>query len=136
MSAKAFADTNVLVYAAVEEDPRSEPARAVLAAGVLFAVHVLNEFVFVARRLRKDWKEILEALAFLEVICPEPVPLTLCTHREALEIAQRFGYHIFDSLVIAAALESSCTTLYSEDLRDGQKIGSLRIRNPFPRSVA
>jgi predicted nucleic acid-binding protein len=136
MSGKAFADTNVLVYAAVQDDARSESARALLAAGVLFSVHVLNEFVFVARRLRKDWKEILEALALLEVICPAPVPLTLSTHHQALEIAQRFGYHIFDSLVIAAALESSCTTLYSEDLRDGQKIGDLRIRNPFPRSAA
>jgi predicted nucleic acid-binding protein len=45
MSGKAFADTNVLVYAAVQEDARTEPARVLLAAGVRWSVHVLNEFV-------------------------------------------------------------------------------------------
>jgi len=33
--------------------------------------------------------------------------------------------------VIAAALEASCRTLYSEDMHDGQAIESLTIRNPF-----
>ena len=131
MSGKAFADTNVLVYAAVQEDARSEPARALLAAGVWWSVHVLNEFVSAARRLRRPWPEILQALAFLETICPSPLPLTLSTHHQALGIAQRFGYHIFDSLVIAAALEASCDTLYSEDLQHDQKIEGLTIRDPF-----
>jgi predicted nucleic acid-binding protein len=102
-----------------------------LAGGILFSVHALNEFVFVARRQRRQWPEILEWLALLEVFCPLPVPLTLETHRLAVKIAQRFGYHIFDSLVIAAALEASCDTLYSEDLQDGQRIEGLIIRNPF-----
>ena len=128
---KAFVDTNVLVYATLEDDRRSEAARALLADGPLFSVQALNEFVSVSRKLRKDWKEISKALAFLEAICPVPVPLTLSTHRLALEIAQRFGYHIFDALIIAAALESSSSTLFTEDLQDGQKIGTLRIRNPF-----
>jgi len=35
--------------------------------------------------------------------------------------------------VIASALEASCTTLYSEDLWDGQTIGGLTIRNPFQK---
>jgi predicted nucleic acid-binding protein len=132
MSARAFADTNVLIYAAVTtDDVRSEPARAVLRAGVWFSVHVLNEFVSAARRQRRPWPEILQALAYLDVICPMPVPLTLLTHRRALGIAQRFEYHIFDSLVIAAALEARCNTLYSEDLQDGQRIEGLTIRNPF-----
>ncbi|WP_252263399.1 hypothetical protein [Paracidobacterium acidisoli] len=41
------------------------------------------------------------------------------------------GYQIYDALVIAAALEAGCTTLYSEDMQDGQKIDGLTIRNPF-----
>jgi len=128
-------DTNVLVYAALENDPRSEPARALLATEVIFSVQALNEFVSAARKLRRDWNEIQEALAFLENICPAPAPLTLATHRLGLEIAQRFGYHIFHALVIAAALEASSATLYSEDLQDGQKIGELTIRNPFRKLV-
>ena len=127
-------DTNVLVYAALENDPRSEPARTLLATGVIFSVQALNEFVSAACKLRRKWSEIQVALAFLEAICPTPAPLTLATHRLALEIAQRFGYHIFDALMIAAALEASSETLYSEDMQDGQKIGELAIRNPFRKS--
>jgi predicted nucleic acid-binding protein len=50
----------------------------------------------------------------------------------ALKIAEDRGYGIYDALVIAAALEAGCTTLYSEDLQDGQVLdGKLTIRNPF-----
>jgi len=55
------------------------------------------------------------------------------THDIALPIAAKYGYHIFDSLMIAAALQASCKTLYSEDMQDGQVIDGLTIRNPFRR---
>lgn len=39
---------------------------------------------------------------------------------------------IYDSLIIATALEASCTTLYSEDMQHGQLIeNKLLIINPF-----
>jgi predicted nucleic acid-binding protein len=42
------------------------------------------------------------------------------------------GYNIYDALVVSAALGAGCTTLYSEDLHDGQTIDEqLTIRNPF-----
>ena len=53
-----FVDTNVLVYAALENDPGSEPARALLAMGVIFSVQTLNEFVSAACKLRRKWSEI------------------------------------------------------------------------------
>ncbi len=37
----------------------------------------------------------------------------------------------WDSLIIAAALDSGCTTLYSEDMQNGLKIDFLTIVNPF-----
>jgi hypothetical protein len=40
-----------------------------------------------------------------------------------LGIAERYGYHIFDGLLIAAAQEAGCETLYTEDMQDGQRIG-------------
>jgi predicted nucleic acid-binding protein len=48
-----------------------------------------------------------------------------------VNIARRYGYQICDSVMIAAALEAGCTTFYSEDMRDGQRIAGLTIRNPF-----
>jgi predicted nucleic acid-binding protein len=66
------------------------------------------------------------------VLCPSPVPLTIETHEAGLRIAAQYRFHIYDALVAAAALEAECTTLYSEDLKDGQIIdGRLTIRNPF-----
>jgi predicted nucleic acid-binding protein len=56
---------------------------------------------------------------------------TIETHEAALRIAARYGYQIYNSLILAAALEAGCTVLYSEDMQDGQKIDSLTIRNPF-----
>lgn len=129
---KPFFDTNVLIYAFGADDLRSDTAQALLAGGGVTGVQSLNEFVSVARRkLDMNWKEILESLAALDALCPSPVPLTFDIHRKALQIAERHGYHIFDSLIIAAALESDCHTLYSEDLQDGQVIEELTIRNPF-----
>jgi predicted nucleic acid-binding protein len=133
---RAFFDTNVLIYAFAEDDPRTETAETLLAGGGVVGVQVLNEFVAVAvGKLAMPWEEVFEALSAIRVLCPSPVPLTMETHNTALGIARRHGYHIYDSLVIAAALEASCRTLYSEDMHDGQTIEGLTIRNPFRARV-
>ena len=133
MSDKPFLDTNVVLYAFRQGDARSQRAEVLLAAGGTLSVQVLNEFVNVARRkLNKSWAEVRCALAILRVFCPYPAPITIETHDRAVQIAERYGYSIFDSLIVAAALERQCETLYSEDLQAGQVIeGRLRVRNPF-----
>ena len=129
---KAFFDTNLIVYAFAKDDPRADAAEALLAAGGVISVQVLNEFVAVAlRKLAMPWDDVLAALDAILILCPSPAPLTIETHQMALGIAKKHKYHIYDALVIASALETSCTTLYSEDLQDGQAIGGLTIRNPF-----
>lgn len=136
MPAEAFFDTNVLVYSVSLNDPRAERAEALLATGGVVSVQVLNEFVSVARRkLSMTWSEVKDALEAFRVLCPSPAPITLATHESALEIGERYGYAIYDALIAAAALESGCKTLYSEDLQDRQLIaGRLTVRNPFRRS--
>jgi predicted nucleic acid-binding protein len=132
MSGEFFFDTTVLIYAIARNDPRAETAEDLLAKGGTVSVQVLNEFVSVARRkLRMSWEEVVEALAAIRVLCAAPVALTIDTHDAALRIAQRYGFHIYDSLIVAAAIEAGCTTLYSEDLQHGQTIDSVTIRNPF-----
>jgi predicted nucleic acid-binding protein len=131
---KAFFDTNLIVSAFAKDDARAEVAEALLAAGSVISVQVLNEFVAVAaRKLGMGWDEVLAALDAILVLCPSPAPLTIETHQMALEIVKKHKYHIYDALVIASALETSCTTLYSEDLQDGQVFGGVTIRNPFRR---
>src|SRR5579864_2719947 len=123
MNDKPFFDTNVVLYAFRQDDVRGPVAETLLAAGGTLSVQVLNEFVAVARRkLNKTWKEVHRALDILRVFCPSPVPLTVETHERAVRVAERHGYSIYDSLIIAAALDAGATTLYSEDMRDGQTI--------------
>src|SRR5271165_652535 len=113
MTSPVFFDTNILIYAALQPDPRSEVARDLLAQRGVISVQVLNEFASVAhRKLHRPWAEIARALAAIRVFCPSPRPITVDTHE--------------------AALEAGCMTLFSEDLQDGQVIaGRLTIRNPF-----
>jgi predicted nucleic acid-binding protein len=136
MPAKAFFDTNVLIYAVAQDDPRSTQAEELLASGGVLSVQILNEFVSVARRkILMSWSDVAEALDAFRVLCPSPLPITVEMHEAALKIAEKHGYNIYDALVVAAALEAGCATLYSEDLHDGQTIdGQLTIRNPFARS--
>jgi predicted nucleic acid-binding protein len=133
MPARAFFDTNVLIYSVAENDPRSDAAEALLANGGVVSAHVLNEFVAVAlRKLGMSWTDVTEALGAIRTLCPSPVSITVETHDAALRIAQQYGYHIYDALVAAAALEAKCDTLYTEDMQDGQVIDDqLTIRNPF-----
>ena len=129
---RAFFDTNVLIYAFAKGDRRTKIAETLLAGGGVLGVQTLNEFVSVAgRKLGMPWEEVLEALSAIRVLFPSPVPLTVQTHDRALGIAGRYGYHIYDSLVIAAALEARCNTLLSEDMNDGQTVEGLTIRDPF-----
>jgi predicted nucleic acid-binding protein len=132
MSDKAFFDTNVFVYAIIQDDPRSDRAEELIAEGGAVSVQVLSEFAAVARRKTKmPWVEIRRALDGIKALCPDPLPITLGTHGGALAIAERYGYKIYDALIVASALEARCTILYSEDMQDGQVIDGITIRNPF-----
>ena len=133
MSDKAFLDTNVFVYAVIQDDPRSHHAEKLISAGGRVSVQVLNEFAAVMRRkANMPWDEVKLALESIEVLCPHPLSITLNTHKKALAIAEKHAYRVYDALIVASALEAGCTVLYSEDMQDGQVIDRrLTIRNPF-----
>ena len=133
MSDRAFLDTNILVYALGREDDRTPTADALLAAGGVVSVQVLNELASVARRkLHMPWPDVIAALADIRILCPDPVPTTVAIHESALTLAARLRYNFYDALVVAAALDAKCNILYSEDLQHGQMIEKrLTIRNPF-----
>jgi predicted nucleic acid-binding protein len=133
MSDRAFLDTNIFVYAIVQDDPRTHDAEELIAEGGKVSVQILNEFAAVARRkTNMTWGEVQLGLETIKILCPDPLPITLDTHQGALAIAEKYGYGIYDALIVASALEAKCATLYSEDMQDGQVIDRrLTIRNPF-----
>lgn len=50
---------------------------------------------------------------------------------EGLRITAKHRFSWYDSLIVAAALEAQCETLFSEDLQHGREIEGLKIHNPF-----
>ena len=44
---------------------------------------------------------------------------------------EHHSFSFRDAMVVEAALLSGATTLLTEDLQDGRRIGGLTIRNPF-----
>jgi len=134
MSAEAFFDTNVVVYAFIENDARSAVADRLLSAGGVISVQVLNEFINVAlRKHALPWADIRESLASIRALCGAPRPLTAAIHDAGVAIAERYHYRIYDAQIIAAAVDAGCRKLYSEDLANGQTIRGVRIVNPFAR---
>ncbi len=137
MTARYFLDTNLLVYVfgsptETGPDPRRDRAQELLIGEPDVSVQVLNEFVDVCRRkVKLNWNEIQGALKVIEELCRPAVPVSIELHRSALEMSIRYGLRIYNSLIIAAAREARCATLYTEHMQHGQTIEGVRIQNPF-----
>ncbi|MHA7683877.1 PIN domain-containing protein [Cupriavidus sp. PET2-C1] len=134
---KAFIDSNVLLYLLSADTAKADRAEAVVQAGGRISVQVLNEITNVARRkLAMPWPEVSEVVRLIQSLCPVE-PLTVETHDKGRQIAERYGFSVYDAMIIAAALLSDCEILYSEDMQDGMLIEEgLRVRNPFAAGLS
>lgn len=131
-AADRFLDTNVLLYLLSADRVKADRVEDLLVAGATIGVQVLNEFTSVAlRKLGMALPEVRNALEPIKAVCTV-MPLTLAVHERGLDIAGRYGFSIYDALIVGAAIEAGCRTLYTEDLQDGQLIDKvLVVRNPF-----
>jgi predicted nucleic acid-binding protein len=127
-----FIDSNVLLYLVLDNGTKAARVRAVLGLGCTISVQVLNETTNVLRRKYKmPWDEVREFLALVTGVT-EIVSLDVSIHEIGINIAERFGYSVYDSMIIAAAMQSNCTIVFSEDMQHGQTIdGLVKITNPF-----
>lgn len=130
-SAACFFDTNIALYLLSADASKADRSEALLAEGGTISVQVLNEFVAVARRKHNaPWDSVRATLEALCAVC-QVVPLTLAVQQEAVKIAERLGFTIYDANILASALAAGCTTLYTEDLQHGQRIDGLLVINPY-----
>lgn len=131
MSAADFFDSNILLYIASNDLPKMQRAKELLTNGGTISVQVLNEFAAVmSRKYSRSIAEIRAALSDIRLVCSVHVA-DVRTHDHGLDIAERYQFSIYDSMLLASALEAGCRTFYSEDLHHGQRIEGLTIRNPF-----
>lgn len=128
-----FLDTNVLVYAYTgQSNNKSDVANALIASGdAMVSAQVLNEF---CNTIRRKFPALLPDLhlAIDELVTALPVaPLSQETTRTAVHLSQRYGWSFYDALIVAAAQNSGCHVLLSEDMQHGMVIETLSIQNPF-----
>lgn len=137
MPAENFLDSNIFVYLF----ERSEPDKY-LRADELVREMLDNETGCISYQVVQETLNVVGRIVGydsdqLAQLCDEILfPLwqidpSESLYRNGLEIQTRYGYSFYDSLIVAAALGAGCTTLYSEDMQDGQRIEGLTIRNPF-----
>ena len=136
MSAEYFLDTNVLVYAFDQTQPEKRArARDLLDPERDWAIswQVIQEFSSVAlhRFAEPVNPKFLEN--FLElVLWPKcRVMPSQNLYAAAISLHGKTQYRFYDSLIVAAAMESGAPTLWTEDLQGGREFGGLRIENPF-----
>lgn len=134
-----FLDSSVLLYLFAEPDePRRRIAMDVVAdalaaddSAISFQVvqEVLNGIVRRANPPASQEDTLLflrETIARLWRVMPSQR-----LYEEALRIHARYQFNLYDSLIVAAALEAGSRRLLTEDLQDGQRIEGLLIENPF-----
>jgi predicted nucleic acid-binding protein len=131
MSAAKFFDSNTLLYLMSGDAAKAERIETILGDGGIISIQVLNEFASVAsRKFKMPIPFIRDVLSKIRAACSLQ-PTDISTHERGLDIAERYKYSIYDSMLIAAALQAGCTTFYTEDLHDGHRIDGLTIQNPF-----
>jgi predicted nucleic acid-binding protein len=93
----------------------------------------VQEFLNVALRKFAQPMTISESRDYTKVTL-----LPLCRHYPSvlfydrtLLLKEATGFSFYDSLIIAAAVDTGCSTLLSEDLQDGRTVQGVKIVNPF-----
>ena len=138
MSDRFFVDTNILMYAhdtaAGEKHVRAKALVEELwenRSGAI-STQVLQEL---AVNLRRKAKKPLDAKATRDVISDylawQVVVNGGDSILEALELEARYQLSFWDALIVHAAQVAGAEILYSEDLSDGQRYGTVRVKNPL-----
>lgn len=132
---RPFLDTNILVYAATADDPHRQAVAQRLVAdlgliNITISTQVLAEAYNVLTR-KKRWvvEDALQAVRGFRVM--RIVVLGADAVLAALDLAARQRLSTWDAMVIHAAQEAGCNTLFSEDLQNGRRFGALQVVNPF-----
>jgi predicted nucleic acid-binding protein len=132
MPAKVFIDTNIVIYALGPHSEKTDRAASLFVQQPTISTQVLSETANVAlKKLAMPLLDARKLLLTLESLCRVEIITSACLHR-ALNIAERYGFSWYDSLIVASALEAGCDALYTEDMQHGQVLeAKLTVTNPF-----
>lgn len=127
-----FSDSNVIRYLLDSNLAKFSKAKMILGLSPIVNSQVLVEVVNVARRKFEYTKDDCVNLWIdLHKYC-EIVAKSKNTTMLTIDLVNKYDFQIFDSLIVASALEANCDTLYSEDMQHMLVVeNQLTIINPF-----
>ncbi len=139
MNVVDFFDSNIFIYLVDEANPAKQATAERLIALALaensacISFQVVQETLHVLTRKfsRCVPPEVVTAILNHSLLPFWHVQPSAALYVRTLELQERYQYSFYDSLILAAALESGCTRLLSEEFQDGQRIEGLTIENPF-----
>ena len=133
MNEKFAIDTNILIYARdMSHSEKFQIAMNILDYEPVVSTQVALEYLNVIKRLFKISKQECMEICLCDIENCDFHPVTYSTLQRAYKLQQRYDFQMFDSIIVAAALESDCNILYSEDMHHGLIIEKqLKIVNPF-----
>ena len=133
MTEQIASDTNVLIYLHEPTDTdKRKKALELMASVPVISSQTVSEYLNVLRRILKTPKQVLfaEAISWLKI--GEISPVSFSTLATAQALMKKYDFQLFDSIIVAGALQSNCTILYSEDMHHDLLVeNKLRIVNPF-----
>lgn len=131
MTAKVFADTNIVLYTIGQDAQKAAIARRIIATRPLVSTQVINEATSVCLRKLGFTRE--QAYAFADEVMrrTDVLPVDELVTRKGAELSIRYQLSNWDALIVAAAVLAACETLYSEDLQHGQAFEGVSVVNPF-----
>ena len=134
MKGKFFLDTNILISLYSTEEKKQKRVLELLQNDdtSVISTQVLSEFCnILKKKFNFNTKQLnillqdFEKNFLLHTTDIEQI-------KTALTISDRYKYSFYDALVIAGAIHSGCTLLFSEDLQHGQTVlNKVKITNPF-----
>ena len=135
MSDRAFLDTNIIIYMYSEDEveKRDVVYKLVNNTNCVTSIQVMNEASNIwLKKYTLDRSTIAKFIDEIESISDEVLSVQRKTINRALDIKEQYGYSYYDCLMLASAIEASCSIILTEDMNDGQVIdGELQIINPF-----
>lgn len=127
-------DSNVIIYALDEkENSKNNTALEILINNrPILSSQAFSEVINVCyKKLKYDKQKLIKVADFLlkNTVFFSVAPSVIVLAHTLIE---KYNFQYFDSLIVASALKSGCTTLYSEDMQSGLYINDvLTIVNPF-----
>jgi predicted nucleic acid-binding protein len=139
MKDRFFLDTNIFAYSFDSDAPaKQKRARDLILHGIktrkaVVSYQVVQEFFNLALRKFSHPMNIAEAEQYLQTIFQPllAVQSSQTLFSQALRLEDKHRLSWCDALIVAAAVESQCAILYSEDMHDGHRFEELQIKNPF-----